>query len=116
METLVALQVAEAPDHPVLSRASRYDVRELRLNWSMGEDAATLELEVSTHEEYVTLMFSGVEDLYVPCGDLISAIRLRIQDTSQCPSGTHDIPPVRVGGLESEGYGLRFWAQMVERL
>lgn len=116
METLVAMQVVEAPEHPVLPRASRYDVRELRLAWSVATEGATLELEASTHEEYVTLRFAGIEELYVPCGELIHSIRLLIQDTSQCPSTTLRILPVRVGGTESQGCALRFWAKPVERV
>ena len=114
METLVATQVREAPEHPVLPRAKSYDVRELRLHWS--HDSTVLELEASTHEDYAVLRFEGVEDLYIPCGDVITNIRLRIQDTSVCPSRTHHIPPVRVGGADSEGYSLRFWAKSVSRI
>lgn len=114
METLVANQVSEAPQHPALPGAEKYDVREIRLHWSMREDNAVLELELSTHEDYAILRFVGVEDLHVPCGDLMTAISVRIQDTSQCPSGTHHILPVRVGGTGSEG--LSFWAHSVERL
>jgi hypothetical protein len=114
METLVIQQVKEAPEHPVLPRAARYDVCELRLHWS--GDTVVLEIEASTHEDYAVLRFEGVEELCVPCGDVITSIRLHIQDTSQCPSRTHHILPVRVGGTVDEGYSLRFWAQSVTRL
>ena len=114
METLAVLQVEEAPEHHVLPLAARYDVRELRLHWSY--DAVVLEIEASTHEDYAVLRFEGVKDLCVPCGDVMTSISLKIQDTSQCPSRTHYIFPVRVGGTADEGYSLRFWAQSVKRL
>lgn len=115
MELLVALQVAEAPEHPVLPRAERYDVRALRFSWDMTE-SASVELDVSTHEEYVRLRFTGVEGFQVAGGELIGSLRLRIQDTSQCPSRTRHIPAVRVGGVESQGNALCFWAEGVERV
>ena len=113
MDTLIAQQVTEAPEHPVLPQAGKYDVRELRLNWVMGTDNAVLEIEASTHENYVILHFEGVEDLHVPCGDVMTSIKLQIQDTSQCPSPR--FPAVRVGGT-SECWGLCFWASSVMRL
>lgn len=116
METLVALQVAEAPEHAVLPGASKYDVCELRFHWPEGEEGATLELEASTHTDYAVLRFTGVENLIVPGGNLISSIRLQIQDTSQCPSRTHYIPPVRVGGAETNGNSFQFWAKSVTRV
>lgn len=114
METLVVLQLKDAPAHPVLPRAERYDVRALRLLWR--DDNAALEMEVSTHEDYALLRFEGIVDLCVPCGDVLTSIRLKIQDTSKCPSRTHHILPIRVGGTTDEGYSLRFWAQSVQRL
>ena len=114
METLVALQVREAPEHAVLPGASKYDLRGLRFVWTDGDEPAVLEIEVSTHTDYAVLRFEGVEQLYVGSGDIPSSIKLQIQDTSQCPSGTHCIPPVRVGGVTP--CGLQFWAQNVRRI
>lgn len=114
METLVVSQVQEAPEHGVLPHAAKYDVREIRFRWQ--NEGATLELEASTHEDYAVLLFEGVEDLCIPCGGIITGIRLRIQDTSQCPSQTHQILPVRVGGTDEDGYSLRFWARSVKRV
>lgn len=114
METLVVSQVQHAPEHNVLPHASKYDVREIRFRWQ--NEVAILELEASTHEDYAVLQFEGVEDLCVPCGNIISVILLRIQDTSQCPSRTHRILPVRVGGTDEDGYSLRFWAKSVRRV
>ena len=114
METLVVLQLKDAPAHPALPRAERYDVRALRFLW--GDDNAVLEIEVSTHEDYAVLRLEGVEDLCIPCGNILTSIRLKIQDTSKCPSRTHAILPIRVGGVVDEGCSLRFWAQSVQRL
>lgn len=117
MDTLVKQEVAEAPEHPVLPHAGKYDVHEMRFRWAIGTDNATLEIEASTHEDYAVLHFEGVEDLCIPCGDLITNIKLQIQDTSQCPSQwSHHVPPIRVGGISCQGYGLQFWAQFVTRL
>lgn len=114
MDKLVAGQVGEAPEHPVLARAGTYDVRELRFFWC--NDTAVVEIEASTHEDYAILRFGGVQDFCVPCGDVITNIRLRIQDTSGCPSRTHRILPIRVGGTDEVGYSLRFWAESVTRI
>jgi hypothetical protein len=113
METLVQLQVTEAPTHPVLPNADKYDLRCLRFEWS-GNGEAFLEMELSTHDDYATLRFEGVEGLHVESGDVPTAVRVQIQDTSGCPSGTHHIPAVRVGGTGSTG--LSFWASKVERI
>ncbi len=64
METLVALQVEESPEHSVLPNAKKYDVRELRLHWTGGSIGATLELEVSTHSDYDILRFYKVWKTY----------------------------------------------------
>lgn len=113
MDTLVALQVREAPEHPVLPNAGKYDVRQLRFEWS-GYAIAVLELELSTHTDYATLRFEGVEDLHVQSGEAPSAIRVQIQDTSKCTSGSCCLPPVRVGGESADK--LSFWASKVERV
>lgn len=114
MDTVVALQVREAPEHAVLPGASKYDLRKLRFVWTERGALATLEIELSTHTDYAVLRFEGVEQLYVGSGDVPSSIRLQIQDTSQCPSAAHYILPVRVGGVDP--CGLQFWAQNVRRL
>ncbi len=117
MDTLIKQEVAAAPEHPVLPHAGKYDVHDLRFRWTIGTDNAILEIEASTHVDYAILRFEGIEDLCIPCGDLITSIKLHIQDTSQCPSQwSHHVPPVRVGGTSTEGYGLQFWAQSVKRL
>lgn len=116
METLIALQVQEAPEHPVLPGAPRYDVRSLVLASAGGESGATLELHASTHDDYAVLKFTGVEEFFLADGAMLQAIRLVIQDTSACPSATHYIPPVRVGGIGSQEFGISFWAQTVERV
>jgi len=114
MDELVALQVREAPEHRVLPQATRYDVRVMRFEVSgAGKDQSVLEVEASTHHEYVVLRFTGVERFCAPgFGASLSSLRLSILDTSGCPSGSHYIPPVRVGGCEESGFA--FWAASVE--
>ena len=116
METLVALQVQEAPEHPVLPGASRYDIRSLVLSAQGGESGASLELHASTHDDYAVLRFTGVEEFFLAEGVMLQAIRLVIQDTTACASGTHAIAPVRVGGVGSRDAGMSFWAKAVERV
>ena len=116
MERLVELQVNEAPEHSVLPYAKEYDVRAIHFDWPEIGSTATLELEASSHEDYAVLRFEGVEDVCIPCGGLMTEICLKIQDTSQCPSKSHYIPPVRVGGTSSNGCSLKFWAQSVKRI
>lgn len=115
METLIAQQVAEAPEHPILPHARTYDVNKISVIWEMGNEGAVVEIEASTHEAYVILQFTGVENIHIPSGDLITSISLKIQDTSQCPTGAPSIPAVRVGGT-NECDGLCFWAKSVIRL
>jgi hypothetical protein len=116
MEKLVALQLQEAPEHQVLPAASRYDVRSLVLATEGCGNGATLELHASTHDDYAVLKFTGVEEFFLADGAMLQAIRLVIQDSSTCPSATHSIPPVRVGGVGAQDFGLSFWAQTVERV
>ncbi len=116
METLVELQVEEAPEHPVLPGAQNYDIRAIRFEWPASGSTPNIEIEASTHEDYVVLRFEGVEELLISGGELMSSIRLNIQDTSQCPSSTHHIPPIRVGGTKANGNGLQFWANSVKLL
>ncbi len=114
MDVLIASQVREAPEHPVLPRATQYDIRAMRFEVSgIGEGESVLELEASTHHEYVVLRFTGVERFSAPgFGVPLSGLRLHILDTSRCPSGSHHIPPVRVGGWEDSTF--EFWARSVE--
>lgn len=111
----MALQIAESPEHSVLPRASTYDLRKLQFTWSESVENSVLEIEASTHSDYAILRFRGVEDLHIPCG-IIGSVRLLIQDTSQCPSKTHSIPRVRVGGSQRNENTLCFWANSVERI
>jgi hypothetical protein len=114
METIVARLVDEAPEHEILPKASKYDLRALRVNWT--HETTTVEIEVSTHEAYRILKFSGVEELYVPGGELISSTLLIIKNLSNCQNATHYIPAVRVGGTSTENHVLKFWASEVEEL
>lgn len=114
METIVARLVHEAPEHDILPKASKYDLRALRVNWT--HETTTVEIEVSTHETYRVLKFSGVEELYVPGGELISGTLLSIKNLSNCQNEIHYIPLVRVGGTSTESHVLRFWASNVEEL
>ena len=100
METIVARLVDEAPEHEILPKASKYDLRSLRVNWT--HETSTLEIEVSNHEIYKTLKFSGVENLYIPGGELISSTLLTVKNTANCQNATHCIPPIRVGGSSTE--------------
>ena len=114
MDELVALQVREAPEHRVLPRATQYDVLSMRFEVSgAGVNESVLEIEASTQLEYVVLRFAGVESFRAPgFGVPLGSLRLHILDTSGCPSGSHYIPPIRVGGWEESGFA--FWAASVE--
>lgn len=113
MDTLVRLQVLEAPAHPVLANAGRYDLRKLTFEW-LGPGEAILVMELSTHDDYVTLRFEAVEDLHIDSGEAPSGIRIEIRDTSTCAIASHRVPAVRVGGVANEG--LSFWAGSVVRV
>jgi len=112
VDVLIAAHVREAPPHDGLPGSTLYDVRALRFVQSDTDESA-LELEASTQLDYVTLKFTGVEDLRLPGhGTPPEALRLHIQDTSGCPSGSHCIPAVRVGGWIDSEFG--FWATAVK--
>ena len=114
METIIAKLVDEAPEHEVLPKARKYDLRALRVDWT--HETFIVEIEVSTHETYKTLKFSGVEELYVPGGELISGTLLSIKNLSNYQNETLYIPSIRVGGTSTESHVLRFWASDVEEL
>jgi hypothetical protein len=114
MEIIVAELVNEAPEHEAFPNSSKYDLRALRVNWT--HDATTLEIEVSTHETYKTFRFSGVEDLYIPGGELISSTLLSVKNTANCQNTAHYIKPIRVGGTSKDGHVLKFWASSIEEL
>ncbi len=114
METIVAKLVDEAPEHEILPNASKYDLRALRVNWT--HETSTLEIEISTHETYKVLKFSGVENLYIPGGELISSTLLSIKNLANRQNATHSIPPIRVGGTSTESNVLKFWASAVEEI
>ncbi len=114
METIIARLVDEAPEHKILPNASKYDLRSLRVNWM--HEICLLEIEVSSHEAYKTLKFSGVEDLYITGGELIGATLVSVKNTANCQNATHYIPPIRVGGTSTKSNVLKFWASAVEEL
>jgi|GEM_PF-3832527 len=114
METIIASLVAESPEHEILPNASKFDLRALRVDWTHG--TTVLEIEVSNYESYRVFKFLGVENLYVPGGELIHSTLLSIKNTSICSSATHRILPIRVGGASTEENVLRFWAKAVEEI
>ena len=73
-----------------------------------------MELELSTHEEYVVLRFTGARDVHIPIGDSIHSLSIRILDlTEYLP----EIPaPIRVQKARGGEGGLSFWARTVERV
>ena len=97
----------------MLPGAAKYDVRKLRFEWG-GDGTAILELDLSTHTDYAVLRFDGVEDLHIQSDEVPTDIRVQIQDTSTCTSGSACLPSVRFGGVE--GGKLSFWAATVERI
>ena len=109
---LVDLKLREALEHRIVENLAAYDLRKLRCIWGEGgDDPLQLELELSTHENYVILRFDGVFDLYIP-GGAMGCIAIKILDTS---TFMPEIPaPVRVE--HPQGGGLRFWAESVEKI
>lgn len=109
MDSLITAKLADSPYHEILPESWRYDLNQLRLFWDYGENHdGRLELELSTHEVYTTLTFTGISDLNIPCGCLLSEISIKIFNTKQY---LPEMPgPIRVQGL------LSFWAQEVVRI
>lgn len=114
MEAIIARLIDEAPEHEILPGASKYDLRALRVNWT--HETTILEIEVSSHEAYKTLKFSGVEDLYIPGGELIGSTFLSVKNMVNCQNATHYIPGIRVGGTRTGSNVLKFWASAVEEI
>jgi len=112
MSTLVEMITASAKDHDVLRKSWTYDLRQLRFYWGYGpNEDGLLELELSTHEEYVVLRFSGLMDFHCEGADLISAVSIKILDASPY---VPDAPAaIRV---YSKGGGISFWAKAVVRV
>jgi hypothetical protein len=110
MKTLFQLKISEAPDHRIIHKPWLYDLRRFKCDWSEGGDEDRwIELELSSHERYVTLKFTGVSDVCVPVNELISSVAIKIIDMSMY---IPEVPaPIRV---ESPGGGgVSFWAKTV---
>ena len=129
MKILQSLKLSESPDHTILYRPWIYELTNLRCSWSLGSwEQQWLELELEApldyqgrpgYEDYIFLKFSGVFDLYIPMGDSLSYVSIRIIDVSQYISNESiylsSVPaPIRV--QHPKGDGLSFWAQSVEKL
>lgn len=111
--TLIERELASAPDHPVLPEARRYDLRQLRFVWGHEEDPeGQLLLELSTHDDYACLQFSGINGLVVPSDFLLSAVAIRILDCS----GMRSRMPAAIRVRPPRGGGLEFWAETVKRI
>jgi len=111
--TLIELELKDAPDHLVLPNARNYDLRQLRFVWGYEEGPeGLLLLELSTHDDYACLRFSGVNGIVIPSQSLLSAISIRILDCS----ARRSIMPAAIRVRPSQGSGLEFWADTVERI
>jgi hypothetical protein len=111
--TLIELELQSAPDHPVLPDARKYDLQQLRFAWGYEEGPqGLLLLEMSTHDDYACLQFSGINGLIVPSGSLLSGIAIRILDCR----GMSSVIPAAIRVRPPKGSGLEFWAETVERI
>ena len=104
------------PDHPVIKKPWLYDIREVRCVGRLGEDGFCIEIEMSAHESYVTLQFSGATEIRMS-GEL-TGLAIRILDTGEYASTVS--APICViktngnGRKREVGSGFGFWAQTVE--
>jgi len=111
--SLVRAKLQESPDHGALPGVRKYDLRKLSFVWGYGQDEdRVLDLDLSTHDDYACLRFIGVRDLFIPSGNLISSISIRILDAS----GFMPEMPGAVRVEHPAGGGLCFWADTVLRL
>lgn len=106
---LVELKLAESKVHHVLPKSKEYDLRRLEFLWDGDEsENRCLELELSSYDEYVTLSFSGIQDLQIEASELLTAISIEIIDAREY---LPEMPaPIRV-----QGHGLCFWAEDVKK-
>jgi len=108
---LIDIKIAEAPCHSIIQKPWLYDLRNLQCSWNSGShENQWIRLELSTHEQYVTLLFCGVRDVYIPVEEYMGFVSVKILDMTEFMP---DVPaPIRV--QHPKGDGLSFWAQTVE--
>jgi hypothetical protein len=115
MSYLLDLHMLEAPLHGVLKDKNpmQYDLRELRVTWDQNNwPDGCIDLEISSQNEYLCLQFTGISDLTVPLGDVITTVAIGIFDTTNVPGAAG---PIRFQHPKSKSTvaagGLSFWAQ-----
>lgn len=99
-KSLVELKIIESPDHEIINKPWLLDVRYFKCEWKNYE--LTVYLELSNHEQYVSIKFSDVKNLKV--GEIQSAA-LKIKHVGK---NFPDLPKIRVEG------NIEFWAGSVE--
>ena len=115
MSKLLDLHMIDAPHHQILTAVWKYDLRMLRVSWGYENSPdGMLELELSNHENYVCLRFSGLRGLRIPVGELLSSISIGIFDTREIPGAPTAIRVQHPRTKSTEdNWGLLFWADDV---
>jgi hypothetical protein len=112
--SLGEVDLAHAPDHPVLAEPWRHEV--LRVDYRRGDwpfGSLVLELAAPESGGRVRLRFDDAHEFEVDAGFPFSYMGLEILDTAFLGRPESAI---RVQGFEDAVPGIRFWARAVERL
>jgi hypothetical protein len=112
MRILDELRLKESPDHEILDKSWLYDLRELRCFWTLGDEGLQIEMELSSHERYVVLRFTGAFEVSLNGYYPVDAIR--IIDARQFLPEV--LAPICVVHWKWKGERPYFWAQSVELL
>jgi hypothetical protein len=111
MSILHNSNLADAPDHPVLSEPYSYSV--VAYSYEVVEPPyGTLHLTLEKDGSKVELCFSGVHELQIDAGFPFTYMGLEILDITYLG---WEHARVRVEGYE-DAPGIRFWARAVERV
>lgn len=106
-------QLANAPDHAVLTEPWTYTVEGLRVSFSHStHHPDSLDLLLTRNDSRVCLRFSGVSNLEIDAGFPYSYMGLEILDVSHLH---WERIKVRVEGFEPSP-GIRFWASSVTKV
>jgi hypothetical protein len=109
MSMLIDLNLANSPFHSVLPNSKIYDFRKISFLWDYEQSInGCIEIEMSTHHDYVTLRFIGIQDLCIPV-DILSGVCINILDTSEYIT----VMPAPIRVQHPKGGGVSFWADDV---
>jgi hypothetical protein len=120
MSVLLDLHMKEAAiPHGILANKNHlaYDIRKIHVWWDDKWPNGAIQLEMSSREEFLGLLFVDITCLTLPIDDVMTSVAIGILDTSRVVNSP---APIRVQHpqyrTEVHSDGLSFWAQKLEVL